>query len=84
MLFYYQLFATSGCHLCEQAEALLMPWLKQGLQVELIDISEQLIWFERYSLSIPVLRNSKNGAELYWPFDTKKLQQFLDNNDGTL
>jgi len=72
-----QLFGTLGCHLCEQAENLLMPWIAQGLQVELIDISEYPNWFERYSLTIPVLRNTENGAELYWPFDASMLRDFL-------
>jgi len=73
----YQLFGTLGCHLCEQAENLLLPWVNQGLRVELIDISEQPLWFARYSLSIPLLRNRKNGAELPWPFDEDKLLEFL-------
>jgi len=72
-----QLFGTLGCHLCEQAESLLLPWISQGLTLELIDISEHPTWFERYSLSIPVLRNSQNGAELFWPFDKNQLVNFL-------
>jgi len=72
-----QLLGTLGCHLCEQAENLLMPWVAQGLQVELIDISEYPHWFERYSLSIPVLRNTENDAELCWPFDQTALRDFL-------
>ena len=35
-----QLFGTLGCHLCEVAEALLMPFVEHGLLVELIDIAE--------------------------------------------
>jgi len=72
-----QLFGTLGCHLCEQAESLLLPWISQGLTLELIDISEHPAWFERYSLSIPVLRNSQSGAELFWPFDKSQLVNFL-------
>lgn len=30
-----QLFGTLGCHLCEVAEALLMPFVEHGLLVEL-------------------------------------------------
>ena len=36
-----QLFSTTGCHLCEVAEALLMPFVEHGLLVELIDIAER-------------------------------------------
>jgi len=73
-----QLFGTLGCHLCEQAEKLLLPWVSQGLSVELIDISEYPHWFERYQLSIPVLRNTQTGAELFWPFDKNQLVHFLE------
>jgi len=72
-----QLFGTLGCHLCEQAERLLMPWLSQGLEVELIDIIEHPGHLARYSLRIPVLRNKQSGAELDWPFDASKLHDFL-------
>lgn len=72
-----QLLGTLGCHLCEQAEALLMPWVQIGLEVELIDIagSEQMV--ETYGLRIPVLRIADTGAELNWPFDQAQLQTFL-------
>ncbi|MCO3065701.1 hypothetical protein FA243_27335, partial [Pseudomonas aeruginosa] len=33
-----QLFGTLGCHLCEVAEAVLMPFVEHGLLVELVDI----------------------------------------------
>jgi len=73
----FQLFGTLGCHLCEQARSLLMPWIEQGLQVEHMDIAEHHQWFERYCTSIPVLRNARSAAELYWPFDEAALRDFL-------
>lgn len=48
-----QLFGTLGCHLCEVAEALLMPFVEHGLLVELVDIADNEIWVEQYSLKIP-------------------------------
>jgi len=42
-----QLFGTLGCHLCEQAEGLLMPLVERGLLVELLDRAdsgEELDW----------------------------------------
>jgi hypothetical protein len=33
--------------------------------------------FERYGLTIPVLRRCDNGAELNWPFDAEQVVAFL-------
>lgn len=73
-----QLFGTLGCHLCEEAEAQLMPFLGWGLQVELVDIAEREEWVEAYGLRIPVLRRLDCGAELDWPFDVERIATFLD------
>ncbi|WAJ39570.1 glutaredoxin family protein [Pseudomonas sp. GOM7] len=72
-----QLFGTLGCHLCEVAEALLMPFVEHGLLVELIDIAEDEAMVERYGLRIPVLRREDTGAELDWPFDAEQVVVFL-------
>lgn len=72
-----QLFGTLGCHLCEVAEALLMPFVEQGLLVELVDISEREDWVERYGVKIPVLRRCDTGTELNWPFDAEQVMDFL-------
>ncbi|AMR66894.1 MULTISPECIES: glutaredoxin family protein [Pseudomonadaceae] len=72
-----QLFGTLGCHLCEVAEALLMPFVEHGLLVELVDIAEREDWVEQYGLRIPVLRRSDTGAELNWPFDAEQVVTFL-------
>ncbi|MFR0674724.1 glutaredoxin family protein [Enterobacterales bacterium AW_CKDN230030176-1A_HGKHYDSX7] len=73
-----QLFGTLGCHLCELAEALLMPWVDRGLLVELIDIGEHPDRFERYAWRLPVLRRCDTGAELDWPFDQAQIVRFLN------
>lgn len=72
-----QLFGTLGCHLCEVAEALLMPFVERGLLVELVDIAESEGQVERYGLIIPVLRRCDTGAELNWPFDADQVVAFL-------
>ncbi|KRW62174.1 glutaredoxin family protein [Pseudomonas sp. TTU2014-080ASC] len=72
-----QLFGTLGCHLCEVAEAVLMPFAERGLLVELIDIAEQEQWVEAYGLRIPVLRRLDTGAELNWPFAAEQVVEFL-------
>jgi hypothetical protein len=64
-----ELFGTLGCHLCEEAEAVLQPFVAQGLVVELLDIADSEEWLQRYALTIPVLRRVDNGQEISWPFD---------------
>lgn len=72
-----ELFGTLGCHLCEDAEQLLQPFVAQGLVVELLDIIDSPRWLERYALSIPVLRRVDTGQELNWPFDEQDVVQLL-------
>ncbi|WP_339906981.1 glutaredoxin family protein [Pseudomonas guineae] len=72
-----QLFGTLGCHLCEVAEGLLMPFVEHGLLVELIDIAEHEHIVEDYALRIPVLRRCDTGAELSWPFEADQIAEFL-------
>ncbi|RMO19804.1 hypothetical protein ALQ47_02549 [Pseudomonas cichorii] len=74
-----QLFGTLGCHLCEVAEAILLPLVEHGLLVELVDIAENEAFFEDYSLRIPVLRRIDTGAELDWPFDSEQVAFFLSH-----
>ena len=68
------LYSTSACHLCEQATALLQPWLAEGWSMREVDISEDDGLFERYGLIIPVLAIEQAGEaqtaseELNWPF----------------
>ncbi|MCU1736633.1 MULTISPECIES: glutaredoxin family protein [Pseudomonas] len=72
-----QLFGTLGCHLCEVAEALLMPLVDHGLLVELVDIADSEALFDAYGLRIPVLRRVDTGAELEWPFEVEQVVTFL-------
>lgn len=72
-----QLFGTLGCHLCEVAEAELMPLVEHGLLVELVDIGDNERLFENYALRIPVLRRLDTGAELDWPFSVERVVSFL-------
>lgn len=72
------LFGTSACHLCEEAQALLMQY--QGLlndNLYLDDIAESDELVARYGIRIPVLRHEGSGAELDWPFTGPELTQFL-------
>ncbi len=67
------LFHSEGCHLCEQAGALLQRAGQPFLRVEICDRPE---WVERYGVRIPVVRRS-DGEELGWPFTLDELKEFL-------
>lgn len=67
------LYGTAGCHLCEQAGALLR---QAGVQATETDIADDEALLERYGVRIPVLARA-DGAELDWPFDAAALARFL-------
>jgi hypothetical protein len=76
-----QLLGTSGCHLCDLAEALLVQCLDMSkIEVELIDIAddegegEDLIAL--YGIKIPVLRCTQSQKVLCWPFDALSINAF--------
>ncbi len=72
------LFNTSACHLCEQAEALIVPELARTQEFLLRkDISESDQLMQRYALTIPVLHRDDTDTELNWPFTRSDLRQFL-------
>lgn len=70
------LYTTVGCHLCDQALALLDPWLQKGLKLALVDIAEDDLLMARYGVRIPVVA-SLCGAELGWPFSAEKLASWI-------
>lgn len=66
------LYSTWGCHLCEQAEQLLVA---QQLPFRLLDIVDDADAFARFRSSIPVL--AAGQQYLYWPFDELTLSEFV-------
>ena len=68
------LYSTWGCHLCEQAQQLLLDAGQSG-QFQVVDIVDDDAAFARYRLAIPVLKQGDN--ELYWPFDACQLDRWL-------
>lgn len=73
------LYATEGCHLCDMAAALIQQALNQfpGQRVAYIDIAESDELVTRYGTYIPVLVNETHFAELYWPFTTEDVSNWL-------
>lgn len=80
MTVHLNLYTTSHCHLCEQAEALLMslsdPYDIQWLNVE---ITDDLVLLESYGSKIPVLKRLDTNLEIAWPFSIKDIEIFLSN-----
>lgn len=78
------LYGTLGCHLCELAEQLLMPYVAAGWAVELVDIAEDDALLERFALMIPVLEDAATAQHLAWPFDASALKAFLLSASGAM
>lgn len=83
------LYGTLGCHLCDDAEALLAPLLVEisaqlgsDCEIECVDIGDDDQLLEQYGERIPVLRrrfgDETNGdVELNWPFDVDQVKTLL-------
>lgn len=75
---YLELMTTEGCHLCDQAVAVLLAVLKPGdAEVDLVDIAFDDALMESYATRIPVVREPQTGKELNWPFDEGQFSVFL-------
>jgi len=64
------LLGTSACHLCEQAEALVV---QLNISFTKVDIAEQEQWQDRYAIKIPVLLDVEAQKELCWPFSSEDI-----------
>jgi len=75
------LYSTEGCHLCEQAYALLT---EAGVseQVDVVDIAFDDNLFSRYGVTIPVVSfyDNESVSELSWPFDAAELALWLKSH----
>jgi hypothetical protein len=69
------LYHTDGCHLCEQAQALL-DGLGQSYQLQ--DIFGHDVLMAAYGTSIPVLQSQRTAQTLSWPFDSAALTYFME------
>ena len=73
------LYTTLGCHLCEQALALLHRAQAQGIEFAIceVEISESASLMDVYGVRIPVVREQGATEELGWPFDDQALASYL-------
>lgn len=68
------LYSTWGCHLCDEAEQLILQAGLEG-RFQVTDIVDDEQAYARYRLMIPVLCLGNN--ELCWPFDADQLATWL-------
>ncbi|MEX0740544.1 MAG: glutaredoxin family protein [Pseudohongiella sp.] len=78
------LYTTVGCHLCEQAEAVLhaVADTHSGLTWRPVEISDAPALVAAYGLRIPVIRLSGQDADLGWPFDEAAVRRYLTQVQG--
>lgn len=82
---HFILYSTSHCHLCEQAEALLVACSnKQVFTWHVAEIADDSVLLNRYELTIPVLKRLDNDTEISWPFTEQDILSLLANPINTL
>ena len=74
------LLETAGCHLCEQALAIVNQcWLEDhDLFIQNVDIADHEAWQARYATRIPVLYHPETQTDLGWPFDQTDVKTFIE------
>ena len=69
------LYQRDDCHLCDLALEVLAQARAPEFDSVFIDGDEGLE--ARYGVRVPVLRDDARGAELDWPFDARRLRDWL-------
>ncbi len=73
-----QLYSTSHCHLCEQAESLLQQLTNSHhLTWQTLEIADDSALLTLYEIKIPVIKRLDTQAEIAWPFTAEQLLTFL-------
>jgi len=70
------LYTRAGCHLCDQAAALLN---RAGISWQPVSIDDDPRLEKKYGMRVPVLRGSDNGRELDYPFDEAAIRAFVSD-----
>ena len=69
------LYQRDYCHLCDQALAVMAEARAPDFDSVWVDDAEELE--ARYGTRVPVLRDTRDGRELDWPFDAAAVRAFL-------
>lgn len=71
------LYMRHGCHLCEDMQSLLNPYVADGsFELELVDIDQDEGLRMRYNTLVPVLTAGEREICHYF-LDLKSLQQYM-------
>lgn len=73
------LYTTRGCHLCDDALAMIERLRAAGRPMEIceVEISESESLMEAYGIRIPVVSVEGRDDELGWPFSMEQLETFI-------
>lgn len=74
-----KLYTTLGCHLCDQALAMLQNLATDVTIVE-VEIADDGRLLEKYGLIIPVVGVEGCAQEINWPFTASELRSFIGTN----
>jgi len=82
------MYTTLGCHLCDEAEALLVEngfidvLAAMGVSFVKHDVADDVSLFKVYGERIPVLQMG-DALPLYWPFTAAELATYLNESFNT-
>jgi len=72
------LYTTSFCHLCDQAESILIRLSQRyNLMWDKIDIADDFALLELYEIKIPVIKASNCNIEISWPFSESDIENLI-------
>ncbi|WP_028919099.1 glutaredoxin family protein [Pseudoxanthomonas suwonensis] len=71
----YVLYQRDDCHLCDQALAVLASI--RFPEPESVFIDGDVALEDTYGTRVPVLRDSRDGRELDWPFDAGQVLAWM-------
>jgi hypothetical protein len=77
----FHLYSSEGCHLCEQALALIGNVIPDH-QIKVVDIIDSDIEGEQnlvqlYGVHIPVLERLSDNHKLFWPFEQSQVVELI-------
>jgi hypothetical protein len=77
----FHLYSSEGCHLCEQALALIGNVIPDH-HIKVIDIVDNEIEDEQnlvqlYGVHIPVLERLSDNTKLFWPFEQSQVVELI-------
>jgi len=76
--YHYIFYTTAGCHLCDEAIAMLSHDFKDKLeQIGLCDIANEDVLIDTYGTRIPVIEALSSSQEIAWPFTKDSLSNFF-------